>query len=134
MTFDNRGARAGSGDPTIAMLGISRSFLAAKGLLERFAATDLPVLIEGETGPGKELAARAVHYISPRRDMPFVPVNCGAIPDTLIEDEFFGHRRGAFTDAKEDHRGLVSLADGGTLFLDELEALSPKGQVVLLRF
>src|SRR5438876_855136 len=121
MKLEHRGARSGKGDPTSVMLGTSRPFLAAKSLLERFAATDLPILIEGETGTGKELAARAVHYIGPRRDMPFVPVNCGAIPDTLIEDEFFGHRRGAFTDAKEDHRGLVSLAEGGTLFLDELE-------------
>jgi len=116
------------------MLGASHAFVAAKALLERFARTPLPILIEGETGCGKELAARAVHYTSSRRDMPFVPVNCGAIPDTLIENEFFGHRRGAFTDAKQDQRGFVALAEGGTLFLDELDALSPKGQVVLLRF
>jgi len=98
------------------------------------ATCDAPVLIEGETGTGKELAARAIHYQSARRDGPFIPVNCGAIPDALIESELFGHRRGAFTDAKEHQPGLVSLAEGGTLFLDEVDALSPKGQVTLLRF
>jgi DNA-binding NtrC family response regulator len=108
--------------------------LTAKALLEKFSTCDVPIIIEGETGTGKELAARAVHYASARKDRPFIPVNCGAIPETLLENEFFGHKRGAFTDAKEDQRGLVSMADGGTLFLDEVDALSPRGQVVLLRF
>lgn len=116
------------------MLGNSKSLLAAKTLLDKFSACDIPILIEGETGTGKELAARLVHYASPRRNMPFIPVNCGAIPDALVENEFFGHRRGAYTDASEDHRGLVSLAEGGTLFLDEIDALSSKAQVCLLRF
>jgi DNA-binding NtrC family response regulator len=98
------------------------------------ASCDAPVLIEGETGTGKELAARSIHYQSLRRDRPFIPVNCGAIPDALIESELFGHRKGAFTDAKENHPGLVCLAEGGSLFLDEIDALSPKGQVTLLRF
>ncbi len=98
------------------------------------AACDAPVLIEGETGTGKELAARAIHYQSARKDRPFIPVNCGAIPDSLIESQLFGHRKGAFTDAKENQPGLVTLAEGGTLFLDEVEALSAKGQVTLLRF
>ena len=98
------------------------------------AACDAPVLIEGETGTGKELAARAIHYQSARKDCPFIPVNCGAIPDSLIESELFGHRKGAFTDAKDNQPGLVTLAEGGTLFLDEVDALSPKGQVTLLRF
>ena len=116
------------------MLGNSRTLLAAKELLEKFSRCDFPILIEGETGTGKELAARAVHYASSRRDMPFIPVNCGAIPDALVENEFFGHRRGAFTDAREDQRGLVNLAEGGTLFLDEIDTLSARGQVFLLRF
>jgi DNA-binding NtrC family response regulator len=92
------------------------------------------VLIEGETGTGKELVARAIHYASSRRDRPFVPVNCGALPDPLIENELFGHRRGAFTDARDDQMGLIALASGGTLFLDEIDSLTPKGQVALLRF
>jgi DNA-binding NtrC family response regulator len=80
------------------------------------------------------LAARAIHYRGARRDGPFVPVNCGAIPDTLVENELFGHHRGAYTDARVDHAGLVELAHGGTLFLDEVDALTPKAQVTLLRF
>jgi two-component system response regulator GlrR len=98
------------------------------------AATPAPVLIEGETGVGKELAARSVHYLSERRDRPFVPVNCGAIPDSLVESELFGHVRGAFTDARHARHGLVTQAHGGTLFLDEIDALSLKAQVALLRF
>ncbi|GLH74176.1 hypothetical protein GETHLI_26780 [Geothrix limicola] len=98
------------------------------------SACDAPVLIEGETGTGKELAARAIHYQSARQNGPFIPVNCGAIPDSLIESELFGHRKGAFTDAKENQPGLVTLAEGGSLFLDEVDALSTKGQVTLLRF
>jgi DNA-binding NtrC family response regulator len=94
----------------------------------------VPVLIEGETGTGKELAARAIHYGSARRDHPFVPLNCGAIPDTLIESELFGHERGAFTDARQPRRGLVTVAQRGTLFLDEIDVLSAKAQVTLLRF
>jgi len=116
------------------MIGVSDSLRFATNLLERFSACDLPILIEGETGTGKELAARAVHYASSRKDMPFVPVNCGAIPDSLIENEIFGHRKGAFTDAKEDQPGLIALAEGGTLFLDEIDGLSSKGQILLLRF
>jgi DNA-binding NtrC family response regulator len=104
------------------------------GLIEKIAACDATTLVQGETGTGKELAARAIHYLGARAEYPFIPVNCGAIPDTLIENELFGHRRGAFTDAREEQRGLVAQADGGTLFLDEVDALSPKGQVTLLRF
>jgi DNA-binding NtrC family response regulator len=116
------------------MIGQSDAFLAIDRLIAKMAEYPAPVLIEGETGTGKELAARAIHYRSARRDRPFVPVNCGAIPDSLIESELFGHRRGAFTDARHDQLGLVALAHSGTLFLDEVDALSPKAQVTLLRF
>ena len=98
------------------------------------AACDATVLIQGETGTGKELAARDVHYLSSRRAYPFVPVNCGAIPDNLFESELFGYVKGAFTDAKSTKPGLVVHAEGGTLFLDEIECLSQRGQVALLRF
>ncbi len=116
------------------MIGRSPAFRAAQALIGKMAAFDATVLIEGETGTGKELAARAIHYSGARADRPFVPVNCGAIPDTLVESELFGHRRGAFTDAREDKPGLVELARGGTLFLDEVDGLTPKAQVTLLRF
>jgi len=116
------------------MIGRSRQFNAMLAQLHRFAACSAPVLLEGETGTGKELAARAIHYAGPRRDKPFVPVNCGAIPDTLAESELFGHRRGAFTDARSEQPGLIEHARGGTLFLDEVDSLSPKAQVTLLRF
>lgn len=116
------------------MVGASPAFRRLESLLGRIARCDAPVLIEGETGTGKELAARSVHYLSARSGMPFVPINCGAIPDSLVENELFGHRRGAFTGASESHHGLITQARGGTLFLDEIDALSPKGQVTLLRF
>jgi DNA-binding NtrC family response regulator len=116
------------------LIGASAAFLAARRLVQRLAPCRAPVLVQGETGTGKELFARAVHYLSDRRGGPFIPVNCGAIPDALVESELFGHVRGAFTDAREAHEGLVAQARGGTLFLDELEALSPRGQVALLRF
>ncbi|MEI6472757.1 MAG: sigma-54 dependent transcriptional regulator [Holophagaceae bacterium] len=116
------------------MVGHSPIFREILRLIARMAACDAPVLLEGETGTGKELAARAIHYQSARKDRPFIPVNCGAIPDALIESELFGHRKGAFTDAKENQPGLITLAEGGTLFLDEVDALTPKGQVTLLRF
>lgn len=116
------------------MIGQSEAFRVIKALIDKIAAFDAPVLIEGETGTGKELAARAIHYRGVRRDRPFVPVNCGALPDQLVENELFGHRRGAFTDAREDQPGLIELARAGTLFLDEIDTLTPKGQVTLLRF
>jgi DNA-binding NtrC family response regulator len=116
------------------LIGKSPPFLAALALIGKFAACDATVLIQGETGTGKELAARAIHYLSPRRDLPFVPVNCGALPDNLVESELFGHVRGAFTDAREASAGLVAQARGGTLLLDEIEAMCPRAQVALLRF
>jgi transcriptional regulator with PAS, ATPase and Fis domain len=103
-------------------------------LLARFAECDAPVLIQGETGTGKEVAARSVHYKSNRQSQPFVPVNCGALPDALIENELFGHAQGAYTDAKRDIPGQVELAHGGTLFLDEVDSLTLRAQVALLRF
>ena len=116
------------------MVGKSPAFLNVLRQIKRIARCDTPVLIEGETGTGKELAARAIHYLSRRRDFPFIPVNCGAIPDGLLENELFGHERGAFTDAKIMQAGLISQADRGTLFLDEVDTFSMKGQVALLRF
>ncbi len=116
------------------MLGHSQAIQSVRTQLQRYASCDVQVLIEGETGTGKELAAREIHYASARREHPFVPVNCGAIPDSLIENELFGHGRGAFTDAKSAQLGLIDHARGGTLFLDEVDALSDKGQVTLLRF
>ena len=116
------------------MIGASPAFLELVKLVKRVATYDAPVLIEGETGTGKELTARAIHYLGTRRDYPFIPVNCGAVPDNLVENELFGHEKGAFTDAKEAQKGLVAQAQGGTLFLDEVETLSAKAQVALLRF
>lgn len=98
------------------------------------ARLDATVLVAGETGTGKELAARAIHYLSARSDKPFVPVNCGALSDSLVESELFGHERGAFTDAKVASPGLIGEAAGGTIFLDEVDTLSAKAQASLLRF
>ena len=116
------------------MVGSSPPFLHVLQQIKKISRYDAPVLIEGETGTGKELAARAIHYLSPRKDLPFIPINCGAIPDNLIENELFGHEKGAYTDAKNSQEGIVSLANHGSVFFDEVEALTLKGQVVLLRF
>ena len=116
------------------LLGASPIFRETLRIIERIAGVDATVLIQGDTGTGKELAARALHYLSPRHEFPFIPVNCGALPYNLLESELFGHERGAFTDAKTSSRGLVAQAEGGTLLLDEVEAMTPRGQVVLLRF
>lgn len=102
-------------------------------VLPRVAESDCTVLIEGETGTGKELFARAVHSLGRRKGEPFVAVNCGALPDTLLESELFGYKAGAFTDAKRDKPGRFSLAQGGTIFLDEIGDVSPAVQVRLLR-
>ena len=102
-------------------------------IIKRVAAYPVSVCIEGESGSGKELAATMIHAMSPRAKHPFITVNCGAIPDTLVESELFGHERGAFTGASERRLGKFELAHGGTLFLDEVAELSPKAQVCLLR-
>lgn len=116
------------------IVGQAPSIQALRNAVACFAGYGAPVLIRGETGTGKELAARAIHYLSERRDGPFIPVNCGAIPRDLVEAEFFGAVKGAYTDAKSDRIGLIRQAEGGTLFLDEIDSLDLKGQVSLLRF
>lgn len=118
----------------VRLVGRSESFRRTLALIERVTRTDATVLIRGETGTGKEIVARYIHYGGARRDRPFVPVNCAALPDSLIENELFGHSRGAFTDARGEQRGLVRLAESGTLFLDEIDSLSPRAQGALLRF
>lgn len=116
------------------LIGGASTFVRALEDLARFAAADVPVLIVGETGTGKELAARAVHYLSRRAAGPFVPVNCGAMPERLFENELFGHSKGAFTDAGEAQTGLIAHAEGGTLLLDEIDSLDNHSQAALLRF
>jgi DNA-binding NtrC family response regulator len=117
-----------------ALVGESPSFLTVVEKISMLAACRMTVLISGETGTGKELFSRAIHYQSPRSGKPFVPVNCGALPDHLFENELFGHVRGAFTDASSAEKGLIAEAEGGTLFLDEIDTLSQAGQIKLLRF
>lgn len=115
------------------ILAKSASMQAIFRTISKIAEYKTTVLITGESGVGKELVARAVHQISPRRGGPFVPINCGAIPENLLESELFGHKRGAFTDAHQDRRGLFEEADGGSLFLDEIGELPLGLQVKLLR-
>jgi two-component system response regulator AtoC len=102
-------------------------------MVERVAPTDAAVLIQGESGTGKELIARAIHLNSNRKDEAFIPINCGALPENLLESELFGHMKGAFTGAHQNKKGLFEEADGGTLFLDEIGEMSPATQVKLLR-
>ncbi|GAB3033510.1 MULTISPECIES: sigma-54 dependent transcriptional regulator [Oleiagrimonas] len=116
------------------LLGSSPQFAHVLAQIRRVARFDITVLVSGETGTGKELAAHAVHYLGDRAGGPFIPINCGALSESLVESELFGHERGAFTDARQAAPGLISEADGGTLFLDEIDALSSKAQASLLRF
>ncbi|MDX1655361.1 MAG: sigma-54 dependent transcriptional regulator [Candidatus Competibacteraceae bacterium] len=115
------------------LLGQSTAMERVRGLIRKLARSQAPVFISGESGTGKELAARMIHGAGPRADKPFVPVNCGAIPEQLMESEFFGHKKGSFTGAAQDKAGLFQSADGGTLFLDEVAELPPAMQVKLLR-
>jgi len=116
------------------IIGESPLLLRQLERMPRFARCDATVLISGESGTGKEIFARTLHYLSPRAGRPFVPVNCGALPEHLVESEIFGHKRGAFTGAAADQPGLIHEAEGGTLFLDEIDGLSRAAQVKLLRF
>jgi DNA-binding NtrC family response regulator len=116
------------------LAGRDEVFLRAIEKIPLIATSEAPVLLLGETGTGKEVCARAIHNLSQRRNLPFIPVECGAIPEQLAENEFFGHCRGAFTDAHIDQKGLAAMAEGGTLFLDEIDSLSLGVQAKLLRF
>jgi len=111
----------------------SASMRGVRELLPLVAKSTSTVLVEGEPGTGKELVARAIHNLGPRKDKPFIAVNCGALPETLAESELFGHKKGAFTDAVKDKPGRFAMAQGGTLFLDEVGEISPAVQVKLLR-
>ena len=115
------------------LVGESPAMRKLFSIIERMAPTDCSVLLTGATGTGKELVARAIHDLSPRRDAAFVDVNCSAIPETLIEAELFGHQRGTFTGANENRCGLFEKASGGTLLLDEIDALNLSAQAKLLR-
>jgi PAS domain S-box-containing protein len=115
------------------IVGRSPAMMKLFEILPQIAASSSTVLIEGPSGTGKELFARAIHNLSPRKDKPFVAVNCGALPDTLLESELFGHKAGAFTDARRDKPGRFELAAGGTVLLDEIGDVSPAMQVRLLR-
>ncbi len=115
------------------LVGSSRAIQNVRKLIEQVADSDANVLILGESGTGKEVVARNLHYYSSRRDRPFVPVNCGAIPSDLLESELFGHQKGAFTGAINDRQGRFEMAEGGTLFLDEIGDMSLQMQVKILR-
>ncbi len=130
LSLPERGAAPADGEP---LLGASPLLEQVRSTIAKLARTQAPVHVAGESGSGKELAARQIHRLGARRDQPFVPVNCGAIPENLMESEFFGYRKGAFTGAQEDRSGFFQAADGGTLFLDEVAELPLPMQVKLLR-
>ena len=136
---DQRASRAERlavlGDRKLDMLiGESKPLLTSIARVLKVAASSATVLIGGETGVGKELFARAIHYNGGRKSRPFIPINCSALPDALLENELFGHAKGAYTDASTSQKGLLPEADGGTIFLDEVDALSASSQAKLLRF
>jgi two-component system response regulator GlrR len=116
------------------LIGVSEPFSRVLRKIPRLASSDATVLITGETGTGKEVVAKAIHENSNRHERPFIPVNCGALPEDLVENELFGHARGAYTGAANSGKGLLAEAEGGTLFLDELNSLSLSAQAKLLRF
>jgi two-component system response regulator AtoC len=117
------------------IVGGSRAVKEAKALLQKVAASPAStVLLTGESGTGKDLAAKVLHYASERASRPFMNITCSALPDTILESELFGHERGAFTDARQQKRGLLESADGGTVFLDEIGEMAPQLQAKLLRF
>jgi transcriptional regulator with PAS, ATPase and Fis domain len=115
------------------IIGKSRKMQEVFSLIEKVASSSSTVIVYGGSGTGKELVAKAIHYNSPRTDQPFIPFNCSAIPETLVESELFGHTRGAFTGAIQTKKGLFEEAHGGTLFLDEISTVLPSVQVKLLR-
>jgi len=117
----------------VQLIGASAAIEAVRSTTRRIADTDLAILILGENGTGKEVVARSIHYLSGRREQPFIAVNCAALSETLLESELFGHEKGAFTDAHETRAGKFELASGGTLFLDEIGDMSLSGQAKLLR-
>lgn len=121
-------------DTTLFMLGRSEPMKQVFSIIKKLSQTNVNVLISGESGTGKELCARAIHYHSARRNNSFVPINCGAIPENLIESELFGYVKGAFTGANADKQGLITSAEGGTLLLDEIGEMPKNMQVKLLRF
>jgi two-component system, NtrC family, response regulator PilR len=123
-------AKGTASDP---LVGRSAAMERVRAMIEKVARSQAPIHISGESGTGKELVARMIHETGPRREAPFVPINCGAIPTELMESEFFGHKKGSFTGAATDKMGLVQTAEGGTLFLDEVADLPLHMQVKLLR-
>ena len=129
LVLENRRLRAqasGPGDAAESLLiGNAPAIVRIRELLRHVADADVDVLVRGETGSGKEVVAQVLHRLSRRRDAPFVAINCGALPETVIESELFGHEAGAFTGAQKRRVGRIEHADGGTLFLDEIESMSP---------